>query len=569
MAGGLVQAVMLINSTDMIVELFDAYAPSLKISEMELGTTKKRRMEILFERLEKFAEENPVEHTALFKILNTIATLNTDNSIDKTIRDFLAHHFDLKKVYDSLHYAGMFNNRSTLAMLASFVAIRAKIGEEDKKDAQLLWGALQVSASKAAQGNFLHKNITPPTLTPPQSAHGLQTFRDELEKYIRLTNQQKDYIAFVIPSTTSEGYTCYYVNTSPPERDVPKVENGKRVIGPDANMTGFEIRHFYARDKVWISETKSGDQEYILDLFLRHVLGSQVEKQKRCHCEHRLPVFKDPKKFAEQITMPKKCEEQIDKLLKERYARENLKVLRAELKAKLHTNAYNENHDWDGETKECDIDTCPRFLRNVEICISSNGRRSASGFCYEHGTRYIPNVPQKYFCDRKQMSALKGSATDDGHTPSPSSQDVSESEKRIISAVNDAAEKATKEIIEKCGQPSLVIDDKDIFKDRSAAENYVHKVGKKIKKAKPELCGRYAVAEYIIERAKQGDVLYDECCLIRKLAKKYNWNTLGTIRQKVIGQQRTTEKTVKRRTASDRKKKLVEKSLAWPSPKER
>lgn len=400
MAGGLVQAVMLINSTDMIVELFDAYAPSLKISEMELGTTKKRRMEILFERLGKFAEENPVEHTALFKILNTIATLNTDNSIDKTIRDFLAHHFDLKKVYDSLHYAGMFNNRSTLAMLASFVAIRAKIGEEDKKDAQLLWGALQVSASKAAQGNFLHKNITPPTLTPPQSAHGLQTFRDELEKYIRLTNQQKDYIAFVISSTTSEGYTCYYVNTSPPERDVPKVENGKRVIGPDANMTGFEIRHFYARDKVWISETKSGDQEYILDLFLRHVLGSQVEKQKRCHCEHRLPVFKDPKKFAEQITMPKKCEEsgekvwiseleiqvadeisgdnfklqsegedvylptvfkgtdvlpvheQIDKLLKERYARKNWKVLRAELKAKLHTNAYNENHDWVGETTD-------------------------------------------------------------------------------------------------------------------------------------------------------------------------------------------------------------------------
>lgn len=400
MVGGLVHAVMLINSTEMIVELFDAYAPSLKIGEVNLGTTKKQRMEILFGRLEKLAEENPAEHSALFKILNTIATLNTDNSNDKVIRDFLADHLALRKVYDSLRYAGMFNGRSTLAMLASFVAIRAKIGEEDKEDAQSLWSALQVSASKAAQGNFLHKNITPPTLTPAQSALGLQTFRDELEKYIRLTNQQKNYIAFVIPSKSSDGFIRYYVNTSPPERDVPKVEDGKRVIGPDTNMTGFEIRHFYARDKVWISETKSGDQEYILDLFLRHVLGSQVEKQKRRHCEHRLPVFKDPKKFAEQITMPKKSaesgekvwiseleiqvadevsgdnfklqsegedvylptvfkgtdilpvHEQIEKLLKERFTRNNWKVLRVELKAKLHPNAYNENQDWVGETTD-------------------------------------------------------------------------------------------------------------------------------------------------------------------------------------------------------------------------
>ena len=125
------------------------------------------------------------------------------------------------------------------------------------------------------------------------------------------------------------------------------------------------------------------------------------------------------------------------------------------------------------------------------------------------------------------------------------------------------------EIIEKCGQPSFVVDDKDVFEDRSAAENYVHTVGEKIKEAKPELRGRFAVPAYIMKGAKQGDVLYDECCLIRKLAGKYNWKSLGTIRQKVIGQQRTTEKTVKRRTAIARKKKLVEKSLARLSPKER
>lgn len=55
--------------------------------------------------------------------------------------------------------------------------------------------------------------------------------------------------------------------------------------------------------------------------------------------------------------------------------------------------------------KECDIDTCPRFLRNVEICISSNGRCSANGFCYEHGTKYITTVPQEYFCDRQTAAS--------------------------------------------------------------------------------------------------------------------------------------------------------------------
>lgn len=49
--------------------------------------------------------------------------------------------------------------------------------------------------------------------------------------------------------------------------------------------------------------------------------------------------------------------------------------------------------------KECDIDTCPRFLSNIEVITSGSGIRTANGFCYEHGTRYITDVPQKYFCD--------------------------------------------------------------------------------------------------------------------------------------------------------------------------
>ena len=54
---------------------------------------------------------------------------------------------------------------------------------------------------------------------------------------------------------------------------------------------------------------------------------------------------------------------------------------------------------------ECDIDTCPRFLSNIELNIDSDGNHTANGFCFERGTRYITDVPQKYFCDRQQTAA--------------------------------------------------------------------------------------------------------------------------------------------------------------------
>ena len=104
MTGGLVQMIMLLNSREMAVELFDAYAPSLKVSEMDLGRNARERAEILFARLDKFADENPQEHGALFRTLNTIAAVNSDNTNYRTITDFLDHHYALKKVYNSLQY---------------------------------------------------------------------------------------------------------------------------------------------------------------------------------------------------------------------------------------------------------------------------------------------------------------------------------------------------------------------------------------------------------------------------------------------------------------------------------
>ena len=141
----------------------------------------------------------------------------------------------------------------------------------------------------------------------------------------------------------------------------------------------------------------------------------------------------------------------------------------------------------------------------------------------------------------------------------------SASEERIITAIKTAKD----EVIDKCGRPTYDFNEKDIFEDKLAAESYVCEVGKAIKKEKPELRGRLAIPEYIMKGAKQGDAFYEECRRIRELAKKYGWRTISTIRQKVVGQTRTTERTLKRRTKIARKKKLVEKSLSRLSPKER
>ena len=55
----------------------------------------------------------------------------------------------------------------------------------------------------------------------------------------------------------------------------------------------------------------------------------------------------------------------------------------------------------------CDIDTCPRFLQNAEILSSSDGKRTASGFCLERGSRYITDVPAECILDRNDAATLQ------------------------------------------------------------------------------------------------------------------------------------------------------------------
>lgn len=54
----------------------------------------------------------------------------------------------------------------------------------------------------------------------------------------------------------------------------------------------------------------------------------------------------------------------------------------------------------------CDIDTCPRFLQNAEVLSSSDGKRTASGFCLERGSRYITDVPAECILDRNDAATL-------------------------------------------------------------------------------------------------------------------------------------------------------------------
>ncbi|MCQ2367447.1 MAG: hypothetical protein MJ109_00330 [Kiritimatiellae bacterium] len=297
--------IQLVTSEELLVELFEAYAPALKIKELGLTADPEERAQCIFKAMEQLVLVNPAEHSAIFKVLNTIAVVNSDPANHKVIVDYLKYNFALKKVYDSLHYAATFSKRRPIAAMAAFIAIQCKSGNDVVRgEALKLWDAFIVECSKVAQGNFLRKNITPPSKGAVERARGLKDFQSELENYVRLQSQQKDYIAFVVPNQTTSGYTRYYVNTSPPERDVLQVKKGKSGMGKDINMTGFEIRHYYVTDRVWISETKTGDQAYILDLFLKNVLGSTIDRRHRVHCEHRLPVFRSKDRFLREITLP-------------------------------------------------------------------------------------------------------------------------------------------------------------------------------------------------------------------------------------------------------------------------
>lgn len=308
MSAGLTQMIQLIGTEELTVQLFNAYAPHLGINNLKLGSNSLQRAQVIFEAMERFLEKYPGEHSQVFRALNVIAAINSDNANSNAIRQFIDKNAALKKVYNSLENAKAFSHRKPLASMAAFIAIQAQAGAGSAQaQAKQIWQSLQCQASQAVQGNFLRRDITEPTHSFPQRQAGIQKFQDELSKYIKKANQQKNFLTIVIPNRTADGYTRYYVNTSPPERDVLQDREGVAVIGKDSNMTGFEIKHFYALNRVWISETKGGDQESILNLFLKLVLGASVTKRKRGHWEHRLPLFRSRERFEREISLPDEC----------------------------------------------------------------------------------------------------------------------------------------------------------------------------------------------------------------------------------------------------------------------
>ena len=305
MTGGLIQMIQLLSPEELTIELFDAYAPHMKIGKLALGTNSAQRANCIFSEMERFANKYPAEHNAVFKVLNTIGVINNDSSSLSLIMNYLNDNVELKNVYNSLKYARSFGKRRPIAAMAAFVAIQCKGKDETvRHQAKRLWQQFNLICSKAAQGNYMRVTITSPTTSFESRAAGIAKFQADLEEYVRKINQQKNYIALVVPNQTAEGYTRYYVNTSPPVRDVLQVQGDKAVIGNDMNMTGFEIRHYFVKDRVWISETKAGDPRHILDLFLRDVLGSQVERQRKRDCEKRMGVFRSEATFKDEIKLP-------------------------------------------------------------------------------------------------------------------------------------------------------------------------------------------------------------------------------------------------------------------------
>lgn len=305
MAGGLVQMIQLIDSVELTVELFDTYAPSMKVGELGLGRNAAIRAQVIFREMESFVNTHPAEHSNIFKVLNTIAIVNNDITYRQAILDFINGNIALKKVYNSLHYARTFTKRAPIASMAAFIAIQChNMNPSVKEPARQMWQSFLIDCCKAIQGNFLRLNITSPTKGPVERQIGLNDFQAKMESYIRTNTLQHDFIALIVPNQTTEGYTRYYINTSPPDRDVLKVDGPTPTIGKDTNMTGFEIRHYFITNRVWISETKAGDQRVILDMFISCVLGSKIDRKKRLHCEHRLPLFRTAERFREEIALP-------------------------------------------------------------------------------------------------------------------------------------------------------------------------------------------------------------------------------------------------------------------------
>ena len=194
----------------------------------------------------------------------------------------------------------------------------------------------------------------------------------------------------------------------------------------------------------------------------------------------------------------------------------------------------------DREIQPEDVELLDFNYRSFMLLLNDT---TISGQYLDEATKCVPSL--------SEVNCRNSNATCPGAHSSP--------EDRIIAAIVDAKG----EIIDKCGRPSYLFDEKDIFEDRSAAERFTHEIGNALKKRRKELklFGRFAVAEYIMKDAKPGGALYDECLKIREVANHWGWREISTIRQKVEGQRRTSSKTIARRTKIKKKKRMIAASL--------
>lgn len=155
MSAGLTQMIQLIGTEELTIQLFNAYAPHLGINNLKLGSSSVQRAQVIFEAMEGFLEEYPGEHSQVFRALNVIAAINSDNSNSNAIRHFIDTNAALKNVYNNLDNAKAFSQRKPLASMAAFIAIQAQAGTGSAQvQAKQIWQSLQCQTSQAVQGNL-------------------------------------------------------------------------------------------------------------------------------------------------------------------------------------------------------------------------------------------------------------------------------------------------------------------------------------------------------------------------------------------------------------------------------
>ena len=309
-SGGLREMILLISSKDIQRDLFMTMAPDInKVIDLnQLPAGADSRADVLFAGMEALLQVNATQHRNLFCALNTIAAVSVESASMTNVMDAIKACPELQKRYrnDLKH---QFGGKNKSANIAAYVAICAHDHSEGSQEAIEVWKMMVARATDVAKGTRCTLMIEHSKNSLSEREQGILRFQKKLEERINLTYQQADYVALVMPNSSTGGITRYYVRTSPIDGDVMQRKKGEHAFAPGERQDaeGFEIRHFYTLDRLDISEPPAGDGRWIAALFAQEVLGVRIVKKARRYYENCLPAFRTREGSQRQLRMPSWC----------------------------------------------------------------------------------------------------------------------------------------------------------------------------------------------------------------------------------------------------------------------